>query len=379
MINNSIKLLAAVALACLLCSCAGLTPTPLQTYSAEMAELLSGRALLGRTVSEAELPAHDLLALSPEMAEFARQTIRRSYSSFDKVKALHIALLSARAEGGHGMVYNAYATEPPSISFQQRRANCLSFTLLYVALARSVGLSAKVNEVEIPPTWDLRANNDMVFLRHVNIKVPLLDEGNNLLLRDSVVIDLEMSRYNANYRQHEISDSQAAAQFYSNRAMEYLNANNVTDAFLNLRKSIALNNQQSYVWSNLGTLYGRQQLLREAEQAYLHALAVNPKDLTVMNNLAHHYRQTGNSTQAQKFARLAQRYREANPYYKYHLAQAAMARAEYAQALTWVLQAIASEKNEVRFYQLAASLYEHLARPTKVLDMHKKIAQLQGE
>jgi Flp pilus assembly protein TadD len=188
-----------------------------------------------------------------------------------------------------------------------------------------------------------------------------------------------MNRYNAHYRQHEISDNQAAAQFYSNRAMEYLDTNNMADAFLNLRKSIALNNQQSYVWSNLGALYGRQQLLREAEQAYLHALELNPKDLTVMNNLAHHYHQTGNSVQAQKFSHLAQRYRETNPFYKYNLALSAFEQKEYEQALKLVLQALDREQHDVRFYELAASLYQQLARPTKVLEMQKKIAKLQRE
>lgn len=377
--SHHLNRLVLVALMLLLSHCAQLRPAPAQSYSADIAELLSGRELLGYAVTDAQLPAHDLLALSPEMAEFARQSVRGSTSTFEKVRALQVALLSPRAQGGHGMVYNAYITEPPAISFAQRSANCLSFTLLYVALARSLGIAAKVNEVEIPPSWGLRDNNDMVFLRHVNIKVPLLDEGNFLLPRDSVVIDLEMNRYSASYRQHDISDTQAAAQFYSNRAMEYLNANDVPHAFLNLRKSIALDNRQSYVWSNLGTLYGRQQLWRSAELAYLHALALNPKDLTVINNLAHHYRQTGNLHAAQKFSRLAQRHREANPYYKYHAAQAAFARQEYQSALSLVLLAIADEKNDARFYELAASLYEQLARPQKAQEMRKKIAKLSGE
>lgn len=366
-------------LAAIITSCATAVLPPARAYSADIADLLSGRALLGRSVTEADLPAYDLLALSPEMSEFARQAVRHSEGAFEKVKALHTALLSSPQSGGHGLVYNAYVTEPPSITFQQRRANCLSFTLLYVALARSVGLNAKVNEVEIPPTWDLRNNKDMVFLRHVNVKVALVGNGVNILARDDVVIDLEMSRYRANYRQYEISDSAAAAQFYSNRAMEYLDANNVTDAFFNLRKSIALNNRQSYVWSNLGALYGRQKLMREAELAYLHALTVNPNDLTVMSNLSHFYHQIDNKTQARKFSQLAQRYRESNPYYKYNLALSAFTQHEYTQSLSLVLQAIEREKKDVRFYELAASLYEQLARPTKVLEMQKKIAKLQPQ
>ena len=379
MISDCMKLIACCALVLMIASCSSVNLPKPRAYSADITELLSGRAILGREVTDTELPNIDLFAITPEMEAFAKSAVRRGDDYFEKVKALHVALLTSAESGGYGMVYSAYITEPPITTFQQRHANCLSFTLLYVALARSVGLNAKVNEVEIPPTWDMRNRKDMVFLRHVNVKVPLLGEITNILRRDDVVIDLEMHRYRANYRQHEISDTLATAQFYSNRAMEYLDAGNFTDAFLSLRKSISLNNQQSYVWSNLGVLYGRKKLLRESEVAYLHALELNPEDLTVMNNLSSHYRQVGNKAQALKFARLAQRYRESNPFYKYNLALSAFEQKEYQQALQLVLQAVDREKNDVRFYELAATLYEKLEQPAKVLQMQKKIKKIKGE
>lgn len=379
MISAGVKLIACGALALLLSSCALITPPQPQPYSAEISELLSGRAILGREVSEAELPNVDVFAITPEMEAFAKGVVRRGDSYFEKVNALHVALLTSVDAGGYGIAYSAYVTEPPIITFQQRRANCLSFTLLYVALARSVGLNANVNEVEIPPTWDMRNKKDMVFLRHVNVKVPLMGEATNILRRDDVVIDLEMRRYRANYRQHEISDTLATAQFYSNRAMEYLDAGNFTDAFLSLRKSISLNDRQSYVWSNLGALFGRQKLLREAELIYLHALALNPDDLTVMNNLSYHYNQIGKKDLALKYGRLAQEYRESNPYYKYNLALSAFEQNEYQQSLQLIQRAMEREKNDVRFYELAATLYEKLNRPVKVLEMEKKIKKLKGE
>ena len=379
MVSACVKPIGCLVLVLLITGCATVVVPERHAYSADIAELLSGRAILGREVAEAELPNLDLFAITPEMEAFAKSAIRRGDSYFEKVKALHVALLSSQKQGGYGMVYSAYVTEPPIITFQQRQANCLSFTLLYVALARSVGLNAKVNEVEVPPTWDMRNKKDMVFLRHVNVKVPLLGESTNILRRDDVVIDLEMDRYRPNYRQHEISDTLAAAQFYSNRAIEYLDVGNFTDAFLSLRKSIDLNNQQSYVWNNLGVIYGRKKRLNEAELAYLHALELNPDDLTVMNNLSYHYNQAGNKAQALKFSRLAQRYRESNPFYKYKLALSAFEQKKYEQALRLVLQAMDREKDDLRFYELAATLYEKLERPNKVLQMQKKIKKIKGE
>jgi Flp pilus assembly protein TadD len=248
--------------------------------------------------------------------------------------------------------------------------------LLSVALARSVGIYAEVNEVQIPPTWDLRNKKDMVFLRHVNVKVPIPHESINVLNNDDVVIDLEMNRYRANYSQHPLDETSVAAQFYSNRAMEYLENNNVVDAFLSLRKSIKLNDQQSYVWSNLGVLYSRKNLWREAELAYLHGLEINSDDLTIMNNLSYLYHKIDNAELAKKYSKLAQRYRESNPFYQYNLALSAFDQNDYVAALQFVMRAIDREKNDARFYELAASIYEKQGRSYKAAEMSKKAKKL---
>jgi tetratricopeptide (TPR) repeat protein len=355
--------------------CTVVKPKALTPYAPNVADILSGKAVVGHEVNDSELPSVNLFAVTPEMEAFARQAVRHSESYFDKVKDLHVALLTSRA-GGHGIVYNAYVTEVPAVTFQQRRANCLSFTLLYVALARSAGINAYVNEVQIPPTWDLRRKKDMVFLRHVNVKVPIFMPNMVMVKRDEVIIDLEMNRYQSNYDQHEISDIEAEAQFHSNRAMEYLEQENLTASFLSLRRSIQLNDRQSYVWSNLGALYGRKKLWREAEVAYLHALELNPEDLTVRNNLAYLYNQTGEKEKAQKYYRLAQRHRESNPFFQYGVALSAYEQSEYDTALEYVLRAIAREKGDVRFYRLAADIYEKLGRANKLEQMKNKIKNL---
>lgn len=370
------RMLLALTLMLAVCGCATNSSHPAKAYSSGIIEVLSGKAFLGHEVSDSELPNHDLFNVTPEMEAFAKKAIRYSDNYFDRVKRLHVALLTSRESGGLGLIYNAYTTEVPSVTFEQRRANCLSFTLLYVALARSVGINAQVNEVEIPPTWDLRNKKEMVFLRHVNVKVPILRDNPNVLNNDDVVIDLEMDRYRANYTQRQVKDSVAAAQFYSNRAMEYLEHKNMVDAFLSLRKSISLDDQQSYVWSNLGALYSRKSLWKEAEVAYLHGLELNPDDLTIMNNLSYIYNQTGNKEQTIKYSKLAQRYRESNPFFQYTLALSAFDQKDYPTALQYVTRAISRKNDERRFFELAATIYEKQARPSKVAEMLNKAKKL---
>lgn len=360
----------------LVTACTNVQPQVRQPYSPEVTKLLAGEAFLGREVDEADLPNHDLLAITPEMLTFAQRAVRHESDYFERVRALHVALLSAQDLGGHGIAYNAYTTEVPKDTFAHRKANCLSFTLLYVALARQVGIKAKVNEVEIPPTWDLRNKNDMVFLRHVNVRVPLQGETRNILKNDDVIIDLEMDRYNHSYPQRDIDDTLTAAQFYSNRAMEYLDAKDLPKSFLYLRKALSLNDQQSYIWSNLGALYGRLRLLQQAEQAYIHALTINPNDLTVMNNLAYLYQHTGNKSGSAKFAKLAQHYRDSNPFYQYNLALSAFEDDQYDIALSHVNRAILKEKKEVRFLELAVKIYEKKQEKAKVASLQRKLKKL---
>lgn len=375
-LRRLVSLLIVLSLGLGLVGCTSIVQPIVKPYSPEVLEVLSGAPLLGEAYDPAELPNEDIFGVTPEMVAFAQRVVRFQDSYFDKVKALHVALLSSRESGGYGLAYSAYTTEVPKKTFESRRANCLSFTLLYVALARHVGINAHVNEVQIPPTWDLRNKSDMVFLRHVNVKVPMLGRTSNVLRNDDVVIDLEMNRYSAAYNQTEIDDDLTAAQFYSNRAMEYLEEKDVRNSFLYLRKAISLNDRQSYLWSNLGTVYGRQKLYKEAETAYLHGLEVNPADFTLMNNLAYIYQHSGNKAGAAKYMKLAQRYRESNPYYQYTLAVSSFEEKQYDSALQYVKRAIDREKKEVRFYELAANIYEQNGDRDQLEIARKKIKKL---
>lgn len=372
MIGRVTKLCLGVIPFILLISCSSAPQKPeVEAYSVEVAKTLLGHDFLGHDVTPQELPDLDLFALTPEMKAFVERVVRRGDSLYDQVKSLHVALLRPIAEGGRGIAYNAYSTEIPANTFDARRANCLSFTLLYVALARHVGIDAEVNEVHIPPTWDYRSKNSMVFLRHVNVKVSLRRESQRLLMADNVIIDLEMQLYRPNYAQNVISNELIAAQFYSNRAMEFVNENNFKDGFLYLRKALQENDQQSYIWNNLASLYKRKNLLHEAEIVYLHGLKINPYDLTIMNNLAWLYSEMGDKKQTAIYTKLAQRYRQSNPYYQYTLALTAFSGDDYSNALVFIKRALEREKRDARFYELAANIYTKLGNTSSAADMTK--------
>src|SRR5690606_27935437 len=234
-----------------------------------------GELLLGRHWLPEELPTYDLFMLTPEMREFAERAVSKQTRDFGRAEALQRALLLPVDQGGLGIIYNSELTETPAAAFAQRRVNCVSFTFMYVALARHVGLDAFINEVDLPPSWNLRSADAFLFLRHINVKIKLAH-------REEVVIDLEMDRYSSAYRQRHISEDLASAQFYSNRGMELSAAGDVQRSFLYLRKALLLDGGQSYMWSNFATLYRRQGFFPEAEAAYLYGLSLNANDLTII-------------------------------------------------------------------------------------------------
>lgn len=369
---NLLRRFWALCLVLCLCGCASVeegTKKPLPS-AYKLDGLLSGQAVLGRPYRPEELPNTNIYEVTPEMVVFAQRAVRYADTYFEKVKALHYAMLNPVNSGGLGITYSAYNTENPKQVYLDRRANCLSFTLTYIALARETGIYAYANNVDIPPTWDLRRSGEMVYLRHVNVRVPMVGRTNNILM-DDAIIDLEMGRYRSNYRQSQMSESELESQFYSNRAMEYLSKSDWKAAFLNLRKALWVDDQSSYVWGNLGSLYSRMNLLDEAELASLRGLELDPHNLTLVNNLAGIYKRKGSEAKALHYRNLAQTYREGNPYYKFMLAESAYSEGEYSEALSLVTKAIEGNDKEARFYRLAEQIYLQLKESARASKMDK--------
>lgn len=373
--NNMARAALILALALTLSACGRFEPHPdwVQAPEADLLErTLNGEPLLGRPVRPEELPEEDLFELSPAMKSLAEE-LRHSYRNPDaRVRALHRALLFPPSRGGLGISYSAYVTNSAAEAFAQREVNCLSFSLIFVAMSRHMGLNAHVNEVDVPPMWDLRDRDTLTFFRHVNAKV-VMPQGHQL------VADLEMERYGAHYRQRMISDKQAAAQFYNNRAMELLANGAVKEGYFHLRKGMALNPEAPYLWSNLGNLYVRETLYTQAEAAYLQGLSIDPRDLTLISNLANLYKLKGKTQEAEYFSRRARAYRENNPYYLYALAIDALNRGDLNRAEQLILKSIDKERREPRFYRLAAQVYEQQERPVQAREMRERARSQAGQ
>jgi len=366
----------------LLMGCSSLVQRPENRPDpAQLASALAGEVILGEGYAPSELPQADLFGLTAEMRQFAETATAGIVGAENKTEALHRELMS---QSGRAITYSAYTTNTGISAFEERQANCLSYTLLFVAMARHIGLNAQYNEVSLPPTWDMRDDQTYLYLRHVNARVVATHRQFGFVREvgvadvSDVIVDLELSRYRATYEQHFISRDEMAALYYSNRGMELAAEGDAQAGFLYLRKALLLNPQASYIWSNLGSFYRRVGQLPQAEAAYLQGLVVDEEDPSVLYNLAGLYDELGQPQRSQYFQARVQRHRAANPFYQYHLASELVnSQQDFTGARRYIEKAIALEKHDIRFYRLAREIYVNLGDSKKATAMAAKIAAME--
>ena len=110
--------------------------------------------------------------------------------------------------------YDDSATKTALQTFHDRVGNCMSFTSLFVVLAREAGLQVTFQKVAVPPIW--QADSDLIILNdHVNALVRQKFEKR-------VVVDFNATELKANYETEPVSDTYAQALYFNNIAMDAL-------------------------------------------------------------------------------------------------------------------------------------------------------------
>ena len=311
------------------------------------AQLLTGSAL--GVVDESPQPfveAQEVLAVSPEMQDFLYKHVDRKGSASAKLRQLVFAIMDART---FGVAYDS-TTHTASETFHVRRGNCLSYSNMFVAMARDVGLHAEYQEVDVPPDWTLDKDT-YVLNQHVDVLVDLGAMGTR-------VVDFNIGDFRTSYEMRQISDARALAHYNNNIGVERMQAGDTVSAFLCFRNAIAANDREfSPAWTNLGTLYLREGHPAHAEAAYLQALKVSKTDLVAMSNLAGLYETMGDRERAATYQRRVIHHRWLNPYYRYELACEAFDLRQYDAAIAHLKFAIRQRPKEDTFDLLLGAAY----------------------
>jgi len=330
--------------------CAGQAPASTASGATEVTteQLLSGDSLTIDAEGTVTIDANDILALDADMRAFIAEYVDPQDGRYLRLQQLLRAVIS---DGSFGLVYDD-RTHTASGTFYARAGNCLSFTNMFIAMAREIGLDVSYQEVDIPPDWSMRGDAYLLS-RHVNVKV-------NLTPTREHVVDFNIDDFRTTYERREISDERAYAHFFSNKGVEQMQAGDHAAAFQYFRAALDFDHEFAQVWINLAALYGRAGNPVYAEAAYLEALRLRPDELLAMSNLARLYEAQGDAELADFYRGRVVYHRDRNPYYQYELARQAFLERDYEQAIEYLEKAVRKKQWEDSFYFLMGLSYLQL-------------------
>jgi hypothetical protein len=318
-------------------------------------ELLSG-SVLSWSSPTVPLPSReDAFGLDDDMRAF--------------VASVPAGAASARVNGlvdrlrDGGLLSLRYAddfTRTASGTFHDRVGNCLSFTMLFVVLARAAGLDARYQMVDVPPTW----SNDLGLVavsNHVNAVVEAPPD-------EKLIVDFNDASFRERYPARVVNDDYIAALYYNNLGAEALGRRDHESSFALLREAARAYSDMPAPWVNLGVLYLRLEHLEYAEAAFLRALETDPREQSAFSNLESMYSALGHSELATRYAEQIRRYRDVNPYYHYTIARAAFDEKRYDDALASLRKAIRLKSDDDEFHSLQGQVLVAIGREDRAVE-----------
>jgi tetratricopeptide (TPR) repeat protein len=300
------------------------------------------RGLTVPTVSEPNFSQ-----ISPAMLDFLDKYVEQRRG---KEKATFSLVWAATDQNLRRFDYRPELTLSPTETFDQKTGNCLSFSAMFMMMARHLDLNAWYQEVEVPQQWS--NNNDTLLVSmHVNVVIESTRSGASWVID---VSGMDNSRYRL---QRRIKDSVVLAQYYNNLGAEALTEADLGRAFAYFTKAIETEPGLHYLWSNLGVVYSRNEQLDDAIQAYEAALDLDSSSTMAANNLYMIYEKTGNLQAGADLQKRVEKNRRKNPYYLTHLSTVAYDEGRLEESRELVEKALKLQQNEYRFhYQLARIL-----------------------
>jgi len=303
---------------------------------------------------ESSLPDVDMLALDDEIIGFLEMHVGQIH---DPVKRLDHLVHVIFDPQFLNLTYDNSRTKTAIETFNSRNGNCLSFTNMFVAMARHLGISANFQEVINLPTWD-RQGSVVVLNRHMNALVRIHNKN--------YVLDFNPYEERVEHQTRVVSDKRARAQYYNNIGAEFFQKGDNETARQFFKKALEVDDQLSFAWSNLGVVYVKEGQLELAEKTYMIALECDSREFTAMGNLSKLYTKMGRHEEAQDYFDRVHKFIKRNPYYHYDLGEDAYVEGNYREALKHYKDALRRKSTDHEFYFALARTYMNLGEKDKV-------------
>ena len=214
-----------------------------------------------------------------DAASWVRRAVPAHLSPVEKLRRLS-RLLSPT--GARPIAEDLERTFTAGEVFRDRRANCVGYANLFVALSRELGVATYFALVEELPGGRARLRpNDGLAVREGHLAAAWGAAG------DMLVFDLAGETDGRRLRARPIDDLTAIAVYYSNRGIETLLDGRAADAAAWLRTAAELEPLAlPSTWINLGVALRRAGDFEAADAAYQRALELDPAAGAAYRNLA---------------------------------------------------------------------------------------------
>ena len=288
------------------------------------------------------------LTLTPEMMHFVNRYVDADWGPRKKRNRLIQAVFRKQHLGFH---YDNNRTRNAREAFEDGRGNCVSLSLMFVALARHAGLRARFQEaIPIDGITSVPVTNSRI---HMNVVIG----------RDNEV-DFDPNYMKQQFRRRFLSDEEALAHFYNNIGVEFLKAGRTESALNSAQKALACNPSLAAAWNTIGICFKRQEQYHLARQAYQTALEKDPSLIQARANWAAMAFDQGHpDVAATLYAEI--RTKSQNPYSLFNRAMKRTHRGDLEGAQKFLLKAVNLNPSHSGFYVGLAEVARRLHRPAE--------------
>ena len=240
--------------------------------------------------------------LTPEIRQWLVERFpRQSHSEYDAYRLLQYL----EDKDQLGLEYQAGYTGTASEVFATRKFNCLSFSHLYLAMAREIGVD--VRYLNVDRVRRFRRDGDVIVV------------SGHMTVGFGIGLDRRVLEYyvgpEINYKgATPISDVTALALFYSNRGAELIQAGRYEKAIEWLETGVRLDPFVAGTWVNLGVARRRNGDLDGAAADYFQAIDIDDRFFPAYRNLASLYKLRGDDDAALELSSMLDRRGNRNPF-----------------------------------------------------------------
>lgn len=299
------------------------------------------------------IPQSQIMALPPELRAQVDAVIRAGDPG--PTQRFQRLMNFVVDDHGLGMTYQEDATYTVAQAYATRQANCLTFTLVVLALAKEAGLEAYPQEVGETLSW--REVDGTIYRdNHINAGVRI---GSHRYTIDPAADLVFLPRPPVT-----VAHERLLAHYYNNVAVSRLQEGNLDAALRDMAVAQKLDPGYAALWSNAGVMELHAGDPRAAERDYGRALALDPRDASALFNMVQLMHRNGDRREVEYRQRLA-RVEQKDPLQQFLQGLDYERAGNFPRAIASIRRAIQLKSGEHRFYAALARLYQRVGDFTR--------------